>query len=202
MADEVANPFGGMIRSLPIGSMFAAPLMAAIDCHTAACARVADFIDRVGFNPADKTVRMVRFAYKETLFDAQGKPNVVDRVADVPFLAMIPLPSLGVKAVAVDFDLQVDTSDTQTSSNEVGASLSGSVGIAWFKVEFKGSVTHKSEQTRKTDTRAKYTVHLEVDRQDPPEALMRVIEAITQAVTRPIPKAEAPALPPVPSPQG
>jgi len=201
MADEVANPFSSIFQSLPIGTMFAAPLMAAIDCHTAACAKVADFIDRVGFNLADKTVRMVRFAYQETVFDAQGKPVVVDRIADVPFLAMIPLPSLGVKAVNVDFDLQVDTSDTQMSSNEVGASLAGSIGIAWFKVEFKGSVTHKSEQTRKTDTRAKYTVHLEVDRQDPPEALMRVIEAITQAVTRPIPKTQAPALPPAATPQ-
>jgi Protein of unknown function (DUF2589) len=195
MPDPVANPFGGIMQSLPIGTMFAAPLMAAIDCHTAACVKVADFIDRVGFNPADKTVRMVRFAYKETVFDAQGSPNVVDRVADVPFLAMVPLPSLGVKTVGVDFDLQVDTSDTQSSSTEASASLSGSVGFAWWKVEFKGSVTHKSEQTRKTDTRAKYTVHLEVDRQDPPEALMRVIDAITQAVTRPIPKDKAPALP-------
>lgn len=194
MADDVTNPFGGIFQSLPIGTMFAAPLMAAIDCHTAACAKVADFIDRVGFN-ADKTVRMVRFAYKETTVDAQGKPTVLDRVADVPFLAMVPLPSLGVKSVGVDFDLQVDTSDTRMTSTEASASVAASIGIAWYKVEFKGSVTHKSEQTRKTDTRAKYTVHLEVDRQEPPEALMRVVDAITQAVTRPLPKEAAPALP-------
>lgn len=195
MANDTPNPIGGLFQSLPIATMFAAPLMAAIDCHSAACSKVADFIDSVGFNPDDKTVRIVRFAYKETLFDAQGNPNVVDRVADVPFIAMIPLPSLGVKAVSVDFDLEINTSDTQTSSTEASASASGSAGIAWFKVEFKGSITHKSEQTRKTDTRAKYTVHLEVDRQEPPEALMRVIDAITQAVTRPIPKDKAPALP-------
>lgn len=195
MAGDTPAPMSGIIRSLPIGTMFAAPLTAAIDCHSAACARVADFIDRIGFNQEDKTVRMVRFAYKETIFDAHGNPNAVDRVADVPFIAMVPLPSLGVKAVVVDFDLEINTSDTQTSSTETGASLSGSLGLAWFKVELKGSVTHKSEQTRKTDTRAKYTVHLEADRQDPPEALMRVIDAITQAVTRPVPKDKAPALP-------
>ena len=185
---------GQILQSLPMQTMFAAPVMAAIDCHAAACQKVVDFITNVGFN-ADKTVRMVRFEYTEAQLDTAGNPTGqnIQRVIDLPFIATVPIPSLGVDKVTVDFDMQVDTSDSQTSSDEASASLEGSVGFAWWKVSFKGSYTHKSEQVRKTDTRARYTVHLEVTRQEPPEALMRVIDAITNASTRPLPKSKAPA---------
>lgn len=196
MADTAApaSPMGQILQSLPMQTMFAAPVMAAIDCHTAACEKVVEFITKVGFNE-DKTVRMVRFEYTEAQMDTAGNPTGqnIQRVIDLPFIATVPIPSLGVDKMTVDFDMQVDTSDSSTTSNEASASLEGSVGFAWWKVSFKGSYTHKSEQVRKTDTRARYTVHLEVARQDPPEALMRVIDAITNASTRPLPKAKAPA---------
>lgn len=191
--------FGAMVKSLPIEAMFSAPLVAAIKCHTAACESVAEFIDKVGMAgpPDQRTVRMVRFQYKEAQLDANGNPtgNAIDRVIDMPFLAAIPLPTFGVDKVTIDFDLQVDTSESTSSSTESSASISGKVGFAWWSVSFQGSITHKSEQTRKSDTRAKYTVHLEAGRQNPPEALMRVIDAITNAAARPISKDKAPALP-------
>lgn len=189
-----ASPMGQILQSLPMQTMFAAPVMAAIDCHTAACEKVVEFITKVGFN-ADKTVRMVRFEYTEAQLDTAGNAtgNNIQRVIDLPFIATVPIPALGVEKMTVDFDMQVDTSDSQTTSDEASASLEGTVGFAWWKVSFKGSYTHKSEQVRKTDTRARYTVHLEVARQEPPEALMRVIDAITNASARPLPKAKAPA---------
>lgn len=50
----------------------------------------------------------------------------------------------------------------------------------------KGQVSHKSTQTRKTDTRARYAFNTRVKRQDPPEALMRVIDFLTDAATKPV----------------
>ncbi len=49
----------------------------------------------------------------------------------------------------------------------------------------KGSVSHKSTQTRKTDTRARYAFNTTLKRQDPPEAMMRVIDFLTDAATKP-----------------
>lgn len=190
-----ANPIGGILKDLPIGTMFSAPVMAGVDAQFAIAARLAEFIEKVGINK-DGSVKMVRFSYKQAEMDQNGNPtgNTLERVVDAPFISMIPLPALGVEKITVDFDLEVSTSDQSSSSTEASASLSGSVGFAWWKVSFSGSVTHKSEQTRKTDTRAKYTVHLEVAKQDPPEALMRILDAITNAVAKPIPKDKAPAL--------
>lgn len=65
---------------------------------------------------------------------------------------------------------------------EFGASL----GWGPFKVDVRGQVSHKSTQTRKTDTRARYAVSTRIRRQDPPEALMRVIDFLTDAATKPV----------------
>ncbi len=191
-----ANPIGGILKSLPIHTMFAAPVQAAIETHTMACKSVAKFIDDVGMND-DGSVRMVRFAYKEAEMDQEGNATgkQIDRVIDVPFLATVPLPAIGVEVVTVDFDLEVSTSESSSSQTESKGSFSASIGWGWFSAKMSGSISHKSEQTRKTDTRAKYTVHLEARKQDPPEALMRVIDFLTNAATKPLPAAKAPPQP-------
>ena len=190
-----ATPVAGIIKSLPIEHMFAAPIMAGIKCHREACKAVADFIDEVGLNE-DGSVKMVRFAYKEAEHDSDGNATgkSLERVIDLPFIAMVPLPALGVEKIVVDFELEVNTSESKSSSTEAKASVKAKLGFGWWSVSMSGSVSHKSEQTRKTDTRAKYSVHLEAGAQPPTEALMRVIDAMTAATVRPIAKDKAPAL--------
>lgn len=94
---------------------------------------------------------------------------------------MTGIPNLSMELVTIDFEMEISTSDTSTSSTDVGASVSGGC----FGVKFSGSVSHKSEQTRKSDTRSKYTFHVEARKQETPEPLMRIIEAITNDVTKP-----------------
>jgi hypothetical protein len=190
---DVANPIGSVLNSLPMEMMFAKPLMAALDAHTAMCIQLGEFIDRIGFvtpvAPATgpKSVRMVDWAWTAPQYndagDATGK--TLDLKASIPFLSMVPIPALAVDEVTVDFELEVNTSESSSSSTEAEASLSGTVGFAWWKASFSAKVSHKSEQTRKTDTRAKYSVHIKATRQNPPEALMRMIDMVVDTVTRP-----------------
>jgi len=191
-----ANPIGGIIKSLPMSSMFAAPVQAAIETHTLACKSVAAFIDDVGMTE-DGQVRMVRFAYNEAEMDTEGNATgtTLERSVDIPFIATVPLPAIGVELVTVDFELEVSTSESKSSETEKKGNFSAKAGWGPFSVSMSGSVSHKSEQTRKTDTRAKYSVHLEARKQEPPEALMRVIDILTNAASKPLPAAKAPALP-------
>ncbi len=190
-----ATPVAGIIKSLPIEHMFAAPVMAAIKCHREACKAVVDFIEEVGLNE-DGSVKIVRFSYKEAQHDTEGNATgtTIEKIIDLPFIAAVPLPALGIEKVVVDFELEVNTAESKSSSTEAKASVSGKLGFGWWSVSMSGSVSHKSEQTRSTDTRSKYTVHLEAGAQSPPEALMRVIDAITSATVRPIEKEKAPEL--------
>lgn len=212
MADP-ASPIGGVLNSLPMETMFAKPLMAALDAHSAMCLQLGDFIDKIGFIeiggtpavgatpavPGTKSVRMVDWKWTAPAWnedgtltqkkDAQGKDigpaDPIPYFAQVPFLSMVPLPALAVEEVSVNFELEVSTSESSSSSTEYGGEVAGKVGWGWFSASFSAKVSHKSEQTRKTDTRAKYTVAIRAARQEPPEALMRMIDMVVDTVTRP-----------------
>lgn len=93
---------------------------------------------------------------------------------------MTGIPNLSMELVTIDFEMEINTSDTSTSSTTAGAEVSG----GFWGVKFSGSVSHKSEQTRKSDTRSKYTFHVEARKQETPETLMRIIDAITEDVTK------------------
>lgn len=71
------------------------------------------------------------------------------------------------------------------SNKDMSAEATGSLGWGPFRLNVKGSVSHKSTQTRKTDTRARYAFNTTLKRQEPPEAMMRVIEFLTDAATKP-----------------
>ena len=190
--DKKMTPFPGIMKELPIQTMFAAPLEAAIDAHTLACQKTASFIEQVGFT-SEGAIRMVRVEYDEPEMsdsgDATGK--YTKRVAFIPFIGgVVPIPNFGVDKMAIDFDLTVSTSEKSSVSDQAESKLSAKIGWGVFSASMSGSVSHKKEQTRTTDTRAKYTIHLEASRQDPPEAFMRIIDIITNASTRPIGKGE------------
>ncbi len=195
MPTPVPSPLAGMIKTLDIGKMFGAPVMAGVDAQFAISNRMAEFIQKVGLNE-DGSVKMVRFEYSQAELDGDGNPTGknVKRVIDAPFIAIIPLPNLSVDKIKVNFDLEISTAEESKSSTEAKASMSGKLGFAWWSVKFSGSVTHKSEQTRKTDTRAKYTVELEVGRGATPEGLQRVFDAIMNATGKPIEADKAPKL--------
>lgn len=193
----MANPIGGLIKSLPMEQMFAGPIMAAVDAQAKSAMATAQFIEQIGLNK-DGSVRSSRFSYKELSQDESDptKITTIERSIDVPFAGgVVPIPNLVVQEINVDFEMRVDTSQEDTKETSGSATFSGSVGFAFYKAKFSGSVSHKSAQTRKTDTSAKYTVSLKAVQAEMPEGLSRAIDHMIEAQTKPIDKDSAPALP-------
>ena len=96
--------------------------------------------------------------------------------------AVAPPADADQAALQARFDVRIDAGelDAESTSKELG----GEVGVGFGPVSFKlkGSLANKSEQTRKSDTSARYTVHLEASRQPMPEAFQRVVEALIAEV--------------------
>jgi len=187
---------GGIINSLPIEKMVAAPLMAAINAQTEMSMQLANFVNKVGIESGNK-VRMVTMEYQQVEANAEGKEETKQRFIQAPFLAMTGIPNLAIEDVNISFELEVSTAEESKSSTTVDTETKGSAkGGGWFTPKFEASfsakVCHKSEQTRKTDTRAKYSFNVSARKQAPPEAFMRLIEVITDAATTP--RETAPAL--------
>lgn len=191
----MANPTSGILKSLPLEAVIANPLIAVMKANMAGCEFYADFIDKIAFAD-DGTVRMTRFKSTSTEMDTDGNAtgNKIERVIDVPFFALCPSEPFGPDKLVTDFEMEINTSETTKTSSEAKASISGKVGFAWWSVSVSGSYSHKKEQTRSTDTRAKLTIHMEASRQPATEGIRRVMDYLMKAHTVPVEADKAPAL--------
>ncbi|WP_080754722.1 DUF2589 domain-containing protein [Pseudomonas parafulva] len=179
-----SNLIGSVINALPMDRMIAGPLQAMIQAQVTASKSYADFLLNVCIK--DGKAVAIQFDYDETLVGQDGGyQGTVKKSLSVPLLAAITHPNIAIEEGRIEFEMTVNQMAEDRSSKDVQGSLEASLGWGPFKLDIKGSVTHKSEQTRKTDTRARYAFSTSVRRQGPPEAMMRVIDYLTDAATKP-----------------
>lgn len=190
-------PLHSIIDSLPIDRLIGEPLDAMIKAQASASLQYVEFIKGQCIGKDGKAV-MMQFDYDETLVDTQGNyRDVVQRTVRVPLMAMVTHPTISLQEGTVDFEMEVThfAEDKQVAGGEKppadaapepGGGMSQALGTRPPSAVVKGKITHRGEQTRRTDTRARYRVHAAVKRQDAPEAMMRVIDFLTDAATRPV----------------
>ena len=182
---------GGVINALPLDRMISGPLNAMVTAQTQASKAYADFLMNVCMDfdkeKGSATAREIRFTYDETLVDTEGTvTGMVEKTMRIPLLAAITHPNLCIEEGSIDFELEVSQSEETKSSSEVEGSFSAQAGWGPFSVKISGRASHHREQTRKTDTRAKYSIHTTIKRQGPTEGLMRVIDFLTDSATKPV----------------
>lgn len=176
---------GSVINALPMDRMIAGPLQAMVQAQVTASKSYADFLMQVCVQ--DGKAVAIQFDYDETIVDEQGQSKgVVKKTLQVPLMAAITHPNIAIENGTVEFELVINQMSEDTSARDVNAEAAASLGWGPFKLNVKGSVSHKSSQTRKTDTRARYAFNTILKRQDPPEAMMRVIDFLTEAATKPV----------------
>ncbi len=178
------NEVGEIVNSLPIEYMVAVPIVAAVKAQKETSRALAEFLHSVALDK-DGNARMVTFKYSQEIRDG-SETKYEDRYIQAPFVALSGIPNLSVESVEVNFELEVNTSDTRKINSTEKVDTSGKLGFLFTpKMNMSASLSHSSEQTRQTDTRAKYSFHVEARRQEQPEALMRIIESITNASSVP-----------------
>ena len=192
----MGNEFSG----LPMQDLIGAPLTAACDAQVRLAKATAEFINTVGFD-AEKdqngftgkmVPRQVDFAFFRPVGEmaddgAGGKASKVERVAiSVPFLALVNVPALAVKTVDITFDMEVKTSESESSGTNAEASLDATMKVGWgpFSAEVKvhGSVSTHKENTRSTDKSAKYHVAIHARDDGMPEGLSRVLDMLQSSI--------------------
>lgn len=190
MADIDSSLIGSVMSAIPLDSMISSPLQAMIQAQVTASKSYADFL--MGVCIQDGKAVAIQFDYDEAITDEQGVyKGTVSRKMQVPLLAAVAHPNIVIEEGSIEFELTI--SQMAEESKETGGTLDLSASLGWgpFRVRARGQISHKSTQTRKTDTRARYAVSTKVRRQDPPEALMRVIDFLTDAATKPVTLANA-----------
>jgi hypothetical protein len=178
------NFTGSVINALPLDKMIGGPLSAMVSAQIQASKSYADFLQTVCIRDG-KAVQLT-FDYQETVVDQEGNyQGVLQRTMSVPLMAAVEHPNICIESGSVDFELEITAAEASSSSTEFSGELEARIGWGPFSAKLSARATHKSEQTRKTDTRAKYSIHTSIKRQPAPEALCRVIDFLTDAATKP-----------------
>lgn len=187
MAENVASKF----QSLPIADLISAPLKAACDSQKSLALSAFEFMTQIGFTD-ENTPRLLDFQLERPV---EGEASTSKVQVKAPFLGLVPIPSLLIDDVQIDFQMEVtDTSTTKETKDSSGSTdietnfkfgrwLNGSVSV-------HGKVSSSRENTRSTNQTAKYQVHVSARQQRPTEGLSKLMD-IMAACIEPLPAAKS-----------
>lgn len=178
MADSAGSKFSG----LPIAELIAAPLTAACDSQKKLAQSAFEFMTEIGFNQG--VPRMLEFTLQRPVEGSTTPQNIQVKA---PFLGLVPLPSLLIDDVQIDFQMEVTTTETskENSSSEGSTNVNSNFKFGCFasgSVSVSGKVSSSRENTRSTNQTAKYQIHISARQQHQTEGLSRLMDIMASCI--------------------
>ena len=181
-ASSVADQF----RGLPISELIAAPLLATAEAQQKLSATAWDFYQKVAFNDGSDgntstTARTLDMEIERPVMQ-DGQMKMVKQNIKAPFVGLVPIPSLLVDHVDVDFQMEV--TDTNVESSKTSADVDATASARWFvfHANLNGKVSTSRENTRTTNQTAKYQVHVSASQQPPTEGLSKLMDIMASCI--------------------
>jgi hypothetical protein len=174
-----------------MAELIGAPLTAVCDAQSNLAAAQYQFIKDIAFEDDGVKTRLVEFDLQRPTETPEGI-KVVDTHVQAPFLGLVPIPSLLVEDVNIEFQMEVSATESTKSVSSAEASSKAEASFGWFskvKVEVQGKVSSSRENTRSTNQTAKYQVRVIARQQQPTEGLSRLMDVMAQCVA-PIPASQ------------
>ena len=168
-------------KGLPMRELIAAPLIAAAEAQQELSATAWNFYKQIAFDDDGKTARVLEFDIQRPI-QQDGKMTTMSQSVKAPFIGLVPIPSLLIDRVDVDFQMEVtDTSNVKSTTNaEVETKASAK---HWFiNAEISGKVTTARENTRMTNQTAKYQIHVTASQQPQTEGLSKLMDIMASCI--------------------
>ena len=168
-------------KGLPMRELIAAPLIAAAEAQQELAATAWNFYKQIAFDDDGKTARVLEFDIKRPI-QQDGVMTTMPQSVKAPFIGLMPIPSLLIDRVDVDFQMEVtDTSNVKSTINaEVETKVSGK---SWLiSAEISGKVTTARENTRMTNQTAKYQIHVTASQQPQTEGLSKLMDIMASCI--------------------
>ena len=169
-------------KGLPMRELIAAPLIAAAEAQQELAATAWNFYQQIAFDSkSGNKARILEFDIKRPI-QQDGKMTTMSQSVKAPFIGLVPIPSLLIDRVDVDFQMEVtDTSNVKSTTNaEVEAKASAK---HWFiNAEISGKVTTARENTRMTNQTAKYQIHVTASQQPQTEGLSKLMDIMASCI--------------------
>lgn len=167
-------------KGIPMRDLIGAPLQAACESQQKLAETALDFMLRIGFEADDlEKARLIKFNLERPVETPEGITTSTIEV-QAPFLGLVPIPTLLIESVDVDFQMEVTS--TTTSKDTLTSELSTKAGykglFSRVSVEVQGKVSTTRENTRSTNQTAKYQVHVSARQQRPTEGMSKLMDIL------------------------
>lgn len=202
MANELVS-MAQQFSGLPMDSLIGGPLNAAAKANAAMALTQTSFMldtcfskkDNEGYKPIMISMILTRSVITEP--DDKTQPPTItsfDTKFDLPMLTIIPLNSLAVQTVDINFEMEVkssyaeDTSDAKSKELKGESSFEAKVGFGPFSATIKGSVSYDQKESSTHDTHyqksnsAKYTVNVHAGQLPLPQGVTTIIDAFSKSI--------------------
>jgi hypothetical protein len=186
MDENVAQSMQG----LPMRELISAPLKAACDSQYQLAESAYHFITQLGFENGDlKTPNLLKFNLQRPVETNTGIEQSNIEV-QAPFLGLVPVPSLLIDDVHIDFQMEVNAANSSKSTQQREASMNANANFRFGffgsgSIEIQGKVSSSRENTRSTNQTAKYQVSVSARQQPPTEGLSKLMD-IMASCTAPL----------------
>ena len=184
---------GEVFTAIPYSEVIGSPLSAMIEAQEKASNAMARFIMSVGFSEKDGVKHATSVDFQHSVKRSDGSEEI--ETITMPLITVIPVPNMQIIDGKISLDVEISSSAEFKENIEAGGELEGQVGWGPFSVSLKAKASYSKENTRKTDTRAKQHIELNVGQCPLPEGFNLIMERFrNNALDKPAP--DVPSLPP------
>ena len=166
----------GSFTGLPMDKLISAPLIVVSETQQQLTASTLDFYNKIAFE-GDAETRCLEFDLKRPVAE-RGDIGMQEVHVKAPFLGLVPIPSLLIDDVDVNFQMEV--TDASASKNTENADVTPN----WFgtHVNVQGKVVTSRENTRSNDQTAKYQVSVASSQQQQTEGLSKLMDIMASCI--------------------
>ncbi|GHH68697.1 hypothetical protein GCM10017673_18220 [Streptosporangium violaceochromogenes] len=183
-----STDFSNELNNIDFRKMIGGPLQAAVDAQVASALATVDFITKVGFttpppdangNPGKRELVMVDFSHTRKDLDASGSPAPREVHVRVPLLAMLPIPSLRIEQVVVDFNVKLNSVESASTADQLGVNAELKAG--WGPVSFKVSASYQRNTSTNVEVKKEYSLNVNVKavQDEMPAGLERILNMLS-----------------------
>ena len=176
------------MAALPMDQLICSPIIAAAKAQSQLTAVTIDFIERIcSLNGVPAEGQATSVLQNGILTFPLQRYNTETRIMETqqvsaPILSLVQIPNFAMESIDVNFEMEVKNSTQEKSSLDAKAEAKASGGFWGCDFEVSGSVASSSENSRSSDSAAKYTINAKAKQMEQSEGMGKLCQILATTI--------------------
>ena len=172
---------------LPLGQLIAQPIIEVAKGQAALCNVYLSYLYKLAYEKGKvggKT-NVLTFNLNRPVVDKSGATKTQSVKVEAPLLSLVPVPAFVMQEATVNFSMELK--DQTVSQNSSDQEVQSQFGFNYWGCEasITGKVAAHQENSRQSDSSAKYDIYARATQQEPSEGMAK-LTSIFASVIEPI----------------